>query len=370
MVATNALPLIPPVDNKMSMVQCESEISRLRAIHHQEIEKFWRAQQVGLPKGKAPALAGVKRDLYQLKQVRAPGVPMFDEPSGEICRNAWSAVVAQVDPELRERMGKCSSAELVGIVSNDEEILLIHKVEGDWMYGDSSDSIHIGNEGDSNQFLRVWHFEPDPSVGSPYFVPCLYLIGTVPNPDGAWSSKFLASSDRYALESKVESMERLLEGNGLPKETYSTCLPSFSSGVESQLHELETLRNWLSQKGSAVKEERDKIDAATAGIKAQVAAKRAELQALEDQLTNLNKDLEVARASEFLKFYGFELGQLVEQAGGRLTGTLGLDRRSDVVIELPDGGVTSRSTHQVKSEIRRGEWLAVEDQRSIERQRC
>lgn len=367
MIATNALPLIPPTDKTMSMAQCESEISKMRAIHHQEIEKFWRAQQVGLPKSMTPALTGVKRDLYQLKQVRAPGVPMFDEPPAEDCRNAWSCAIARLEEEYRKPLASCSSAELVGIVSNDDEILLIHRVEGDRLYGESGDSIHLEDDGNSNQFMHVWNYEPDRSEGGAYCVPSLYIIGSVKEDRDEWMPKILSNGERFEIEAKVEAMESLLKYNALPKNCYGTMLPAFLSGVESTLVELEILRTWLSEKGSPVKEERDAVNIAVAGLKSELDAKRAEVQALEKQLMELKGSLEVVRVSAFLEFHGLELGQTVCSPDGTLTGVLALNRRSELSIEV-DGESTYTSDCKIKSEIRRGEWLVADESRQTERQ--
>lgn len=367
-VPLHALPLIPPSDNTMTMAQCDAEIADLTQIHHKAIIDFWNGLKSG---SSVPGQEWdrVRFDLHKLflSQNKFGCTAEFDSPETDYVKQIWTNAISELDEEIQSeiQMTPYASLKLVAVITDDKEVTLVHRYEGDEVYNVSEESLGVNDDSGPNWYYRSYFYEPTGFDRGTYQVPCLYVIGSIDAETSEWLPKTVSSSELFELESMVDAMESLLELDKV-REGRGVQLPAFKSGVEAKLYELQLLRNWMVKQGfTATIKERDAIASAAAVFDGPIQQLRSQIKALEEELRTQEKLQGRAKMNALLKTLGFEVGQMVKHASSGEIGILSFtdERQPDVFVHI-EGKERPRwgSSHQAEYELRRGEWSLVDGQ--------
>lgn len=359
---SHALPLIPPVGNTMTMAQCDAEIKSLRATHCDAITTFWK----GLQSAETPPSANwtpIQNDLHRLYHSRdkAAHAGGFDAPSHDDISGHWNAAISQLDEDIQKKlqMPHYASAELVAIVTEDDDLTLVHRYEGPELHGLGEDALDVANDDGPNWYYRSYYYDSDRFESGAYSVPCLYVIGTVDRETGEWIPESPDHDHFWIIRDLVEDMESLVDRNALNSHQEAS-LPSFPSGVESRLHELRALRVWMSQNAIT------KTDGEQTAVKTAGDPFVKPIEDLREQIKDLQNRLEVQEAlrnkaemKARLRFFGFEIGNVVSHASSGETGILAITegRQPRVFVDI-DGENPSKwsNRRELEYQMRCGEW--------------
>lgn len=218
LIPLHALPLIPPSDNTMTMAQCDAEIAALTQIHHQTIIDFWNGLKSG---SSVPGQEWdrVRFDLHKLflSQNRFGCTAEFDSPETDYVKQIWTNVISVLDEEIQSeiQMTPYASLKLVAVITDDKEVTLVHRYEGDEVYNVSEDSLDVNDDSGTNWYYRSYSYEPSGFDRGPFQVPCLYVIGTIDAETSEWLPKTVSSGELFETEALVDGMESLLERDKL-----------------------------------------------------------------------------------------------------------------------------------------------------------
>lgn len=359
---SHALPLIPPVGNTMTMAQCDAEIKSLRATHCDAITAFWK----GLQSAETPPSANwtpIQNDLHRLYHFRdkAAHACGFDAPSHDNISDLWNAAISQLDEDIQKKlqMPHYASAELVAIATEDDDLTLVHRYEGPELHGLDEDALDVANDDGPNWYYRPYYFESDRFERGAYSVPCLYVIGTVDRETGEWIPKSPDHDHLWKIRDLVEDMESLVDRNALNAHK-ETPIPSFPSGVQSRLQELKMLRVWMSRK-AVTKTDDEQTAVKTAGdpFVKPIDDLREQIESLHLRLESQEKLKAKAELEARLRFFGFEIGNVVSHASSGETGILAITEGRQPKIFLNIDGQTSPSwstQREFERQMRCGEW--------------
>lgn len=375
----HALPLIPPSDVKMTMTQCDAEIKLHEKAHRAAIDKFW-----GELKDKTkpdPTWSQTQLDLHRLFHCRKKGVQAggFKSPDHEYVAPIWAKAISQLDDDIQAELEMSTFADfdLVAIITEGDDVTLVHRYEGSELNNVSENDLDISNSDGPGWYYRSYHYSPEGFRGSPYSVACLYVIGTIDRESGDWVPRGIEpdSFEFSALSDVAEDMEALIE-HGKISDWKANALPAFHSGVEVRLRELQLLRTAMIRKAiTKSDDERDRVKAAVAPFDESICALRSQIETLEDALKTQETLKAKAQLQAFLASYGFEPGQVVVHTCSGESGALTIsdDPRPMIYVHIEGAErLNWRNQHSIEGQIRVGEWTRVEDgnqPRPVERMR-
>lgn len=348
------------------MAQCDAEIKTLRATHHGAIESFWAQLKKGLEPNSG--WGKIQFDLHTVYLSKIRIDTGMDAPDADVVEKPWSQVMEQLIPENRSKIKAGpfygELLDLVAVISGGDELTLVHRYEGDRVYGINEDGLSISNCEGPDWYYKSRSYESAGSEAA-YSVPVIYLIGSIDADTGDWTSKSVSDNERMRIESICEAMESLRDFNELPSDLWGTQLAAFPSGTQSRLAELELIRAWLVERGMQTEAER-------AAVREAISPLRLTMETLSKQIHQLQEELGIQRArcaeievESFLKFHGLQRDQQVTHA---VTGETAILRISEMQARLwaqvgdqkPD---RFDSETRLRQQIRCGEWTAsVESQ--------
>lgn len=348
-------------DTKMSLGQCNTEIAALQKQHHSAIEGFWAQLKKGLEPNST--WSKIQFDLHTVYLSKIRIDTGIDTPDADDMNKPWSQVMAQLIPENRSKIKARplygELLDLVAVISGGDELTLVHRYEGDRVYGIDEDGLSINNCEGPDWYYKSRSYESAGSAAA-YSVPALYLIGSLDADTGDWTSKPVSDNERFRIESICEAMESLRDFNELPRGLWGTHLGDFPSGFQSRLAELELVRARLVERGMQTEAER-------AAVREAISPLRTSIEKLSKQIHQLEAELSIQRArcaevglESFLNFNGMQRDQQVTHTVSGETAVLrisGLQPRlwAQVGDQKPDRFGSDTRLHQ---QIRCGEWIA------------
>ena len=373
---SNALPLISPQKSNMSMLQCEAEIKTLRAQHHAAIFDFWKSLKNPDTKPLS-SWTKIQFDLFNLMSVRTGRDfdPVFSEtPDPDYSRTIWESIRSQVESEdLRGQMdpGLLNDFNLVAIKTSEGGLTLVHAYTCARISKVNESALDVEiSEGDS-WFYSLGSYETDYDFS--YAVPSLYLVGTIGEETREWIPKSLSSSELSEVKQLTKEMESLVANEGASSWLFiREFLPSFPSGVETRIAELEALSLLIYEEGSQTSPELQFIREESSPLNLEVHDLNAQISELKSALQNKIMEMDRLNVVSFLKFHDFELGQSITQSSTGVAGVLALTQGRFPKICLKNEGDRLHENvndMHLRMGIRRGEWvLSTESEISRPRQ--